>query len=98
MVLFFFLVLFVFIRISGRHRAVHDHEGTPVDGPAERFLGDVLLHVVTPWVWTPMGFYPSCSGFPMRSNRSFAGNASGGPPAAAYVQPNAADVDVIGKI
>jgi hypothetical protein len=98
MVLFFLLVLFVFIRISGRYPAVHYHEGTLVDEPGERFLGDVLLHVATPPVWTLVGFYLSCSGFPMRSNRSFAGNASGGPPAAAYVQPNAADVDVIGKI
>src|SRR6266478_2141768 len=52
-VLFLFvLVLFVFIRISGRHRVAHDHEGTPVDQPGGKFLGDVWCHVVAPWVWT----------------------------------------------
>ncbi len=38
-------VLFVFIRISGRHRVAHDHEGTPVDQPGGKFLGDVWGHV-----------------------------------------------------
>jgi len=38
-VLLFVLVLFVFIRISGRHRVAHDHEGTPVGQP----LGDVWV-------------------------------------------------------
>src|SRR5467141_3285893 len=52
-VLFLFvLVLFVLIRISGRHRVAHDHEGTPVDQPGGKFLGDVWWHVVAPWVWT----------------------------------------------
>src|SRR5258706_4029981 len=52
-VLFLFvLVLFVFIRISGRHRVAHDHEGTPVDQPGGKFLGDVWRHVVAPRVWT----------------------------------------------
>src|SRR5215204_1456271 len=50
-VLFLFLfVLFVFIRISGRYRIARDHEGTPVDQPAENFLGDVWGHVVAPRV------------------------------------------------
>src|SRR4051812_4860830 len=50
--LFLFLLLLVlFIGISGRHRAAHDHEGTPVDQPGGKFLGDVWGHVVAPWVW-----------------------------------------------
>jgi hypothetical protein len=39
----FFFVLVVFIRISGRHRVAQDHEGTPVDEPAGKFLGDVWV-------------------------------------------------------
>src|SRR5215467_648788 len=93
MVLFFLLVLFVFIRISGRHYAVHDQDGTPVDRAGEKFVWDVLLHVVTPWVSTPRGFALLLR-FPHEPNRSFAGNSSSGPPTAAYVQLNAADVDV----
>src|SRR5216683_1605250 len=59
-VLFLFvLVLFVFIRISGRHRVAHDHEGTPVDQPGGKFLGDVWGHVVAPRVWTLGDFTPS---------------------------------------
>src|SRR4030088_803754 len=50
-VLFLFL-RFVFIRISGRHCVAHDHEGTPVDQPGGKFLGDVWGHVVAPRVWT----------------------------------------------
>src|SRR6516165_4803723 len=47
-VLFLFVfVLFVFIRISGRHRVARDREGTPVD-PGGKFLGDVWGHVVAP--------------------------------------------------
>src|SRR6202158_1868351 len=44
---------FVFIRISGRHCVAHDHEGTPVDQPREKFLGDVWGHVVAPRAWIP---------------------------------------------
>jgi len=33
------LVLFVFIRISGRHCVAHDHEGSPVAQPGAKFLG-----------------------------------------------------------
>src|ERR1700736_1913591 len=52
-VLFLFLfVRFVFIRISGRHCVAHDHEGTPVDQPGGKFLGDVWGHVVAPRAWT----------------------------------------------
>src|SRR6202023_2386563 len=59
-VLFLFvLVLFVLIRISGRHRVAHDHEGTPVDQPGGKFLGDVWGHVVAPRVWTLGNFTPS---------------------------------------
>src|SRR5712671_3243600 len=53
------LVLFVLIRISGRHRVAHDHEGTPVDQPGGKFLGDVWGHVVAPRVWTLGDFTPS---------------------------------------
>ena len=53
------LVLFVLIRISGRHRVAHDHEGTPVDQPGEKFLGDVWGHVAAPRVWTLGDFTPS---------------------------------------
>jgi hypothetical protein len=35
----FLFVLFVFIRISGRHRVAHDQEGTPVDQSGGKFLG-----------------------------------------------------------
>ena len=55
-VLFVFFVLFVFIRISGRHRVA---EGTLVDQPAGKFLGDVWGHVVAPRVWTQADFTPS---------------------------------------
>src|SRR3982074_2045360 len=55
----FVLVLFVFSRISGRHRVAHDHEGTPVDQPGGKFLGDVWGHVVAPLVWTIGDFTPS---------------------------------------
>jgi hypothetical protein len=56
-VLFLFvLVLFVFIRISGRHRVAHDHQGTSVDQPGGKFLGDVWGHVVAPRVWTLAGY------------------------------------------
>jgi hypothetical protein len=58
-VFLFVLVLFVFIRISGRHRVAHDHEGTPVDQPGGKFLGDVWGHVVAPLVWTLGDFTPS---------------------------------------
>src|SRR5580704_6187425 len=58
-VLFLFFVLFVLvllIRISGRHRVAHDHQGTPVDQPGGKFLGCVWGHVVAPRslcpVWT----------------------------------------------
>ena len=34
------LVLFVFIRISGRHRVACDHDGTPVDQIGGTFLGN----------------------------------------------------------
>jgi hypothetical protein len=50
-VLFLFVLVLV-IRISGRHRVAHDHEGTPVDQPGGKFLGDVWGHVVAPRVWT----------------------------------------------
>src|ERR1700722_12929075 len=46
------LVHFVFIRISGWHCVAHDHEGTPVDQPGRKFLGDVWDHVVAPRAWT----------------------------------------------
>ena len=39
-------------RISGRHRIADDHEGTSVDQLGGKFLGDGLLHVVAPRVWT----------------------------------------------
>src|SRR6266852_6440944 len=52
-------VLVVFIRISGRHRVAHDHEGTPVDQPGGKFLGDVWGHVVAARVWTLGDFTPS---------------------------------------
>ena len=38
--------MYVFIRISGRDRVAHDHEGTPVDQPGGKFLGGVWGHVV----------------------------------------------------
>src|SRR6516164_4872848 len=41
------LVLFVFIRISGRHRVAHDRKGAPVD-PGGKFLGEVWGHVAAP--------------------------------------------------
>src|ERR1700736_6910008 len=63
--LLFVLVLIVFIRISGGRRVAHDHEGTPVNQPGGRFLGDVWCHVVAPRVWTLGGFYPFCSDFRM---------------------------------
>ena len=44
----FLFVLFVFFRISGRHRVAHDHEGTPVYQPGGKFFGDVWSHVVAP--------------------------------------------------
>src|SRR6516164_4530915 len=45
-VLFLFVLIFVvFIRISGRRRVAHDHQGTPVD-PGGKFVGDVWGHVV----------------------------------------------------
>src|SRR5450631_3817160 len=47
----FVLVRFVFIRISGRHWVAQDHEGTPVDQPGGKFLGDVWGHVVAPRAW-----------------------------------------------
>src|ERR1700730_1082228 len=50
-VVLFVLVRFVFIRISGRHCVAHDHEGTPVDQPGGKFLGDVWGHVVAPRAW-----------------------------------------------
>src|SRR5437879_3744858 len=53
------LVLFVLIRISGRHRVAHDHEGSPVDQLGGKFLGDVWGHVVAPRVWTLGDFTPS---------------------------------------
>jgi hypothetical protein len=62
--LVFLLVLFVFIRISGRHRAVHDHEGTPVDGRGERFLENVLLHVVYSSDLDSQGILPLLLRFP----------------------------------
>src|SRR5918994_5272941 len=84
----FFFVLVVFIRISGRHRVAQDHEGTPVDEPAGKFLGDVWGHVVAPRVWTLGDYTPLCSGFRMRvSAAPFAGHASDGPPAAATRGP-----------
>jgi len=43
--LFVLFVLFVFIRISGRHRVAHDREGTPVDTLGRKLLGDVWGHV-----------------------------------------------------
>src|SRR5438876_417758 len=54
----FILLLLVFIRISGRHRVAPDHEVTPVDQHGGNFLGDVLLHVVAPRVWTPVDITP----------------------------------------
>ena len=45
-------VLFLFIRIPGRHRVAHDHAGTPVDEPGGKFLGDVWGHVVATRAWT----------------------------------------------
>ena len=53
----FVVLVFIFIRISGRHRVAHDHEGTSVDQLGGKFLGDVLLHVVAPRVWT-LGILP----------------------------------------
>src|ERR1700733_4617151 len=50
--LLFVLVRFVFIRISGRHFVAHADEGTPVDQPGGKFLGDVWGHVVAPRAWT----------------------------------------------
>ena len=44
----FLFVLFIFFRISGRHRVAHDHEGTPVYQPGGKFFGDVWGHVVAP--------------------------------------------------
>ena len=43
-VFFVLLVIFVFFRISGRHRVAHDHEGTPVYQPGGKFFGDVWGH------------------------------------------------------
>src|SRR5271165_2414491 len=48
--LLFVLVLFVFVRISGRHRVAHSHEGTPADQPGGKVLGNVWGHVVAPRV------------------------------------------------
>src|ERR1700732_4309912 len=75
----FVLVLIVFIRISGRHRVAHDHEGTPVNQPGGRFLGDVWCHVVAPRVWTLGDFTPSAliSAGGLAPN-PFSGHASGG--------------------
>src|SRR5713226_5912222 len=42
-----------------RPRAAHDHEGTPVDQPGGKFLGDVWGHVVAARVWTLGDFTPS---------------------------------------
>ena len=53
------IVLFLFMRIPGRHRVAHDHEGTPVDQPGGKFLRDVWGHVVAPRVWTLGDFTPS---------------------------------------
>ena len=41
-VLFVVVFVFIFIRISGRHRVAHDHEGTSVDQLGGKFLGDVF--------------------------------------------------------
>jgi hypothetical protein len=46
--LFVLFVLFVFFRISGRHRVAHDHEGTSVYQPGGKFFRDVWGHVVAP--------------------------------------------------
>jgi hypothetical protein len=54
--LFVLFVLFVFIRISGRHCVAHAHEGTPIDQPGGKFLGDMWGHVVAPRVWTLWDF------------------------------------------
>ena len=56
-VLFVVVFVFIFIRISGRHRVAHDHEGTSADQLGGKFLGDVSLHVVAPRVWT-LGILP----------------------------------------
>jgi hypothetical protein len=66
LIVIFVIVIFVFIRISRRHRVAHDHEGTPVDQPVGKFVGDVLLRVVAPRAWTPGDFTPFCSGFCVR--------------------------------
>jgi hypothetical protein len=44
---------------ESRHRVAHDHEGTPVDQPGGKFLGDVWGHVVAPRVWALGDFTPS---------------------------------------
>ena len=84
----FFLVLFVFIRISGRRRVAHDHEELGLQ--PIKLVGNssgmcwvmLLLLGCGPW-----GIVPLCSGFRMRvSAAPFAGHASGGPPAAAHVR------------
>src|SRR6516164_6157181 len=41
------LVVFVFIRISGRHAVAHDGEGAPVD-PGGKLVVDIWYHVVAP--------------------------------------------------
>ena len=58
-VLFLFVLVLFVIRISGRHRVAHDHEGTPVDQPGGKFLGDVWGPVVASRVWTLGDFTPS---------------------------------------
>ena len=43
----------------GAASVANDHEGTPVDQPGGKFLGDVWGHVVAPGVWTLGDFTPS---------------------------------------
>src|SRR5882762_5904978 len=53
------VLVLVIVGVSRRHRVAHDHEGTPVDQPGGKFLGDVWGHVVAPRVWTLGDFTPS---------------------------------------
>jgi hypothetical protein len=77
-VLLFVLVLFVFIRISGRHRVAHDREGTPVD-PGESSSGMCVVMLLL-LECDAGGFYPFLSELGQRTNplsREGAGRAVG---------------------
>src|SRR5512142_2622135 len=77
LVLLLFFLFVLFIGISGRHRVTRDHEGTPVDRPGGKFLGDVLGHGIAPRLWTLGDFTPSVL-FPHAGWRRTVGRAPNG--------------------